>query len=234
MTMVAEPLLGSARVVVLAPDDTAVRGAASEFRRFGLSLVLRNDIVAALGEVVHDPAAILVISSDIPCQDLRDVVDIAVMTCGSSVLLGLTTATGVTEVSAALSAGIRGIVDLPLTAERLARTLRTLPTKTLASGPITIGDLTVDARSHRIYWESTPIDASPREFAVMLELAQNHPHTVGLDQLVDAGGQGSSVDPHASVRVLINHVRSRIAQVTGARGSAIIETVRGVGYRLAG
>ncbi|MFS0733857.1 winged helix-turn-helix domain-containing protein [Microbacterium jepli] len=233
MTLTVEPLVGSTRVVVLAPDGRVVRDQAAEFRRFGISIVLRQDILAALTEVVHDPTAMLVVSADIPCQELRDVLDVAVATCGSSVLLGLTATTDTGAVGAALRAGVRSTVDLPLTAERLARTFRALPAKAASTGPIMIGNLTVDAARHRIDWAGAPVEASPREFAVMLQLAQNHPHMVALDELA-AGYQGSSVDPYASVRVVINHLRSRIAQVTGARGTAIIETVRGVGYRLAG
>ncbi|MFS0746121.1 winged helix-turn-helix domain-containing protein [Microbacterium sp. 1P10UB] len=233
MTLTVEPLVGSTRVVVLAPDGRVVRDQAAEFHRFGISIVLRQDILAALTEVVHDPTAMLVVSADIPCQELRDVLDVAVATCGSSVLLGLTATTDTGAVGAALRAGVRSTVDLPLTAERLARTFRALPAKAASTGPIMIGNLTVDAARHRIDWAGAPVEASPREFAVMLQLAQNHPHMVALDELA-AGYQGSSVDPYASVRVVINHLRSRIAQVTGARGTAIIETVRGVGYRLAG
>ena len=54
MTLTAEPIAGSTRVVVLSSEPGVARGGAAEFRRFGLSLVLREDILAALTEVVHD------------------------------------------------------------------------------------------------------------------------------------------------------------------------------------
>ena len=233
MTLTADPIVGSTRVVVLAPDATVFRGVPAEFRHFGLSIVLREDILAALTEVVHDSTAMLVVSSEIPCQELRDVLDLAVATCRSSVILGLTSSTDVGAISAGLRAGVRATVDLPLTPERLARTLRVLPTASPASGPITIGNLTVDAVRHRIEWAGTPIEASPREFAVILELAQSHPRMVPLEKLA-AGYHGAPADPQAAVRVIVNHVRARIAEAAGESGTAVIETVRGVGYRLAG
>ncbi|WP_439592665.1 winged helix-turn-helix domain-containing protein [Microbacterium sp.] len=233
MTLTADPIVGSTRVVLLAPDATALRGGAAEFRRFGLSIVLREDVLAALTEVVHDRTATLVVSPEIPCTQLRDLLDLAVATCSSSVVLGLTPTTDAATVSAALRAGVRGTVDLPLTPERLARTLRVIPTGGPATGPIKIGELTVDAARHRIEWAGHQIDASPREFAVVLELAQSHPRMVPLDQLA-AGYQGAPADPQAAVRVVINHLRARIAKVAEQGGSAVIETVRGVGYRLAG
>ncbi len=232
MTLTADPIVGSTRVVVLAPDARVVRDHAAEFRRFGLSIVFREDILAALTEVVHDSTAMLIVSSEIPCQELRDVLDLAVATCGTSVILGLTATTDAGAVSTALRAGVRTTIDLPLSAERLAMTLRALPAGVAVTRPITIGDLTVDAARHRIDWAGMPIEVSPREFAVVLELARSHPQMVALDQLA-AGYQGTSADPYATVRVVINHLRSRISHATGALSTAIIETVRGVGYRLA-
>lgn len=233
MTLTADPIVGSTRVVVLASDAAAVRGGAGEFRRFGLSLVLRDDILAALTEAVHDQTAVLVVCADISCQELRDVLDLAVAACGSSVILGLTATTDAAAITAAMRSGIRGTVDLPLTPERLAKTLRVLPTPSAETEPIRIGELTVDSARHRIDWGGTPVDVTPREFAVVLELAKSHPQMVDLDQLA-AGYRGAPADPHAAVRVVINHVRSRIAHVAGTPGTAIIETVRGVGYRIAG
>jgi DNA-binding response OmpR family regulator len=218
-------------VIVLAPDHSALRGGAAEFRRFGLSVVFREDIVAALTELVHDRTAMLIVSADIRCVELRDVLEVAVATCGASVLLGLGPATDTATVGTAMIAGVHATVDLPLTAERLAKIVPTLP-KNQVLGPITVGSLTVDAGRHRLDWDGVRIDVSPREFAVALELARNHPRIVALDELASRH-QKTSADPYGSVRVLINNLRSRIAPVAGADGSVIIETVRGVGYRLA-
>ena len=103
MTLTAEPIAGSTRVVVLSSEPGVARGGAAEFRRFGLSIVLREDILAALTEVVHDATAMLIVSADIPCQELRDVLDLAVATCGSSVLLGLTATTDAAAISCRLT-----------------------------------------------------------------------------------------------------------------------------------
>jgi DNA-binding response OmpR family regulator len=210
-----------------------VRGGAAEFRRFGLSIVVRQDIVAALAEVVHDPAAMLVVSAELPLESLRDVLDLAVATCRSSVMLGMTSVWDAEAARVALDAGVQSIVDLPLSAERLARTLRTVPSGRTATAPITVGKLTIDAGAHRLDWAGAVIDVTPREFEAVLELARRYPGVATLDQLAQ-NYPGSAADPFAAVRVVITHVRSRIFQVAGPSGSAIIQTVRGVGYRLAG
>jgi DNA-binding response OmpR family regulator len=233
MTLAADPIVGSTRVVVLAPETSDVRGEPAEFRRFGLSIVIREDILQALTEVARDANAALVVSSELACADVRDVIDLAVAACRSSVILGISATTDIALISFALQAGVRSTVEMPLTPERLSRTLRAIPTGTATTGPIVVGSLSVDTARHRIEWAGHPVQASPREFAVLRELAHRHPHMVTLDELA-AGYGGAASDTHSAVRVIINHLRSRIAEVAGESGHAVIETVRGVGYRLTG
>lgn len=233
MTLALDPIVGSTRVVVLAPDQPGVRSAASEFRHFGLSIVVRRDILAALTEVVHDPSAMLVVSAEIPLESLGNVIELAVATCRSSVMLGMTSTADAEAAGVALKAGVHTIVDLPLSAERLARVLRAVPSGQAKAGPISVGKMTIDANRHRLDWAGIVIDVTPREFEVVLELARRYPGVATLEELA-SGLPGNSADPFAAVRVVITHVRSRIYEVAGPSGAAIIQTVRGVGYRLAG
>ena len=233
MTIALEPIVGSTRVVVLGARESVIRDSQAEYRHFGLSVVTRDDILAALTEVVHDPAAMLVVAADVPCETLRDVLDLAIATCRSSVLLGVTPVTETAAITMAMRAGVRATVDLPLSAERLAQTLRSLPSADTATGPIAIGQLTVDRARHRLEWGGHSIDLTPREFDVVAELASQYPGVVRLEDLA-RDYRGSAADPAAAVRVVVTHVRSRIAEVAGPAGAAVIQTVRGVGYRLAG
>lgn len=232
MTITVDPVVGSTRVVVLASTPAAVKRPAAEFRRFGLVLVVRENIVSALAELVHDPTVLLVVSADVPCETLRDVLDLAVATSRSSVLLGLTAGADAALVAAAMEAGVRGTVELPLTPERLATTVRMLPLPAVETGPIKVGALTVDIARHRLAWDGTPIEVTPREFGVVLDLARRHPQVATLDELA-RGFNSGAIDPYAGVRVVITHVRSRLAAIAGASSAQVIETVRGVGYRLA-
>lgn len=233
MTIAVGPVAGTARVVVLADDPGAVRGRPAEYRRVGISIVRRESILAALTEVVHDPSAVLVVSSELPCDGLGDLLDLAVATCGSSVVLGLTADTRAETVSAAMRSGVRATVDLPLSPLRLSAMLRATPVRDTASSPITVGGLTVDSGRHVVSWTGLPVDLTPREFAVLEELAGAHPRIVSLDELA-LRYHGSAADPRGAVRVVVTHVRARLAGVGGAAASACVETIRGVGYRIAG
>lgn len=231
MTPVSDTVVGSTKVVILAGHENVLRGSRAEFRHFGISPVVRTEIVTALAEVIHDPAAVLVVSSDLPCLELRDVLDLAVAACGTAVLLGLAADTTAAALELALVAGVRSSVDLPLTGERIANALQSLPVAPTRTSPVVVGELTVDDERHTVTWSGRSVNLTRREFAIVRELADTHPGLVTLDQLA-AAYDGSARDPHAAVRVAINHVRRRFESVAGLHGASCIETVRGVGYRL--
>lgn len=233
MTIAAEPIVGSTRIIVLAPPVGAVKGKAAEFRRSGFTVDVRGDVVSALTELLRDPSALLIVSSELAADGSSDALRLGLATCGSSVMLGMTSATTAAAVSAALAAGARGTVDLPLTPDRLARALRALPPRVPEAGPLHVGELTIDPARHRVTWSGVEIQATPREFALLLDLARHHPGVVDLDDLARRHSGGTN-DPRGTVRVIVTHVRARLMEGAGPGAAAIIETVRGIGYRLAG
>lgn len=233
MSLAAAPVIGSSRVVVLAPEaSNAVRGTAAEYRRFGVTLVRRSDILAALTEAVHERSSVLVIAGDIPCPDLASVVEVAVAACEGPVLVGIDLGIAITHVAGALRAGARGTVMLPLSPERLLRALSALPMAEEPE-PIVVGDLSVDAARHNVRWAGTLVAVTPRELTLLHRLARAHPALATLDDLA-ADLPGVAPHPPASVRVAVAHLRTRLSRVSGRPGPHIIETVRGIGYRLVG
>src|SRR3546814_1478761 len=146
-------------------------------------------------------------------------------------MLGSTSVSDAAAASVALQAGVQTIVDLPLSAERLARALRGVPTVATPTAPISVGKLTIDAGRHRLDWAGTLIDVTPREFEVVLELARHTPGVATLDQLAQIY-PGNAADPFAAVRVVITHVRSRLFQVRSEErhvGQASVSTCRSRG-----
>lgn len=233
MSLAAAPIAVSSRVVVLAPEDsTSVRGTPAEYRRFGVTLVRRSDILAALTEAVHERSSVLVVACDIPCPDLRDVVEVAVAACEGPVLVGIGPGATVDDVAAALQAGARGTIMLPLAPERLRRALDSLPAAE-EPDPIVVGQLSVDAVRHNVRWAGNLIPVTPRELSLLDRLARAYPALATLEDLA-ADLPGVAPHPAGSVRVTVAHLRTRLSQVSEKPGTEIIETVRGLGYRLVG
>jgi DNA-binding response OmpR family regulator len=93
----------------------------------------------------------------------------------------------------------------------------------LAAGPIAL-----DERSRRVTVEGRLVDLSPREFS-LLECFLRHPgQSLSRDQLLDQAWPFSvAVTPNA-VDAYVHYLRTKLGEA-----GRWIETVRGVGYRLA-
>ncbi len=90
---------------------------------------------------------------------------------------------------------------------------------------IAIKDLIIDPQSHRVSRDETPIALSPKEFSLLYELATHKGRILSKDQLTELI-YGWSDDPDSnSIEVHIHNLRKKI-------GAGIVETVRGVGYRI--
>ena len=96
------------------------------------------------------------------------------------------------------------------------------------SRELVVGPIMLDETSRRVTLDGKSIDLSPREFS-LLECLLRHPgQTLSRDQLLDQAWPFSvAVTPNA-VDAYVHYLRDKL----GSAGK-LIETVRGVGYRLA-
>ena len=152
---------------------------------------------------------------------------------GSDVaILMLTARDTVGDRVAGLDAGADDYLVKPFAYEELAARLRALgrrgtaqrrPEPKLVAGPIVLEETT-----RRVTLDGRTVDLSPREFS-LLECLLRHPgQTLSRDQLLDqAWPFNVAVTPNA-VDAYVHYLREKL----GAAGR-LIETVRGVGYRLA-
>ena len=157
-------------------------------------------------------------------------------TQGSDVtILMLTARDTVGDRVTGLDAGADDYLVKPFAFEELSARLRALARRTPeANGhrrtqpKLTAGAITLDETARRVTVEDETVDLSPREFS-LLECLLRHPgQTLSRDQLLDqAWPFGVAVTPNA-VDAYVHYLRDKL----GSAGRQI-ETVRGVGYRLA-
>jgi DNA-binding response OmpR family regulator len=94
-----------------------------------------------------------------------------------------------------------------------------------ASERWSLGDLSIEPRSHQVWLNGAPLDLSPREFRLLVELAREPESVVSKSVL------GQRLEPlgdpldSANIEVHLSNLRRKI-------GAERIRTVRGVGYQL--
>jgi two-component system OmpR family response regulator len=94
-----------------------------------------------------------------------------------------------------------------------------------ANPRLTLGDVAIDTANKTVLVSDVPIDLTAREWAVLDRLALRPGVVVSKAQIEDAlYAFGSEVESN-TVEVYVSRLRRKI-------GTALIQTVRGVGYRL--
>jgi DNA-binding response OmpR family regulator len=94
---------------------------------------------------------------------------------------------------------------------------------------IRVGDLVLDPASHNLTRAGRMIPLTAREFSVLEVLARHPGQVFGQDRLIDAVWDADFAAGSNIVEVYIHSLRRKI---DGGRRDGLIETVRGVGYRL--
>jgi len=129
---------------------------------------------------------------------------------------------------AGLDAGADDYMVKPIDLDELAARLRAIERRVIgrAESAIVIGEIAIDPATRSVVRAGQPLDLTARELAVLLALAKRPGVTLSRDQLVEAlyGWEGS-IESNA-IDVHIHHLRRKL-------GADVIETQRGLGWRLA-
>jgi DNA-binding response OmpR family regulator len=196
----------------------------------GLSLAQETARQAQAG----DPPTVLVLDLMLPgmngmeiCQTLR--------AAGVAMpILMLTALTGLEDRVAGLRMGADDYLCKPFEFEELLARLEALARRTrpLQQGRVArlqVADLTLDRDSMRATRAERPLNLTARELA-LLELLMSAPGRLFSRERILASVWGHSEDPLTNVvDVYIRRLRSKIDE---GHATALIHTVRGLGYRL--
>jgi DNA-binding response OmpR family regulator len=97
--------------------------------------------------------------------------------------------------------------------------------------PIRVGDLTIDVAARRVTSPSGELRLTQREFELLAFLARHPGRAFSREELMERVWRHSFYTDTATVTVHIRRLRAKLAAAPG--GGELIETVWGVGYRLA-
>ncbi|WP_307579290.1 response regulator [Variovorax paradoxus] len=148
---------------------------------------------------------------------------------GSSLpVIVITARSAVEDRLAGLDGGADDFVIKPFATAELISRIRAVLRRSArqASEVWTLGALTIEPRRHKASLNGEPLELSPREFRLLLELAREPGAVVAKGALAQKlEPLGEPLD-FAAVEVHVSNLRRKI-------GSALVHTVRGVGYMLA-
>jgi two-component system phosphate regulon response regulator PhoB len=131
---------------------------------------------------------------------------------------------------AGLDAGADDYIVKPFSPRELLARIRAVLRRRApeqGGGVVTIGDLSLDADTHRVSWTGQPLKVGPTEFK-LLQYLMRHPERVHSRGMLLDKVWGDHV--YIEERTVDVHVK-RLRESLGQAGR-MVETVRGAGYRL--
>jgi len=146
-------------------------------------------------------------------------------------VLMLTAKDGEYDHADALDLGVDAYLTKPSPFVVVLATLRALVRRGSLERPVVlrVGPLTLDPAEHRVSCAGSPVQLRPREFALLHYLMRRPGEVVSKSEiLANVWDEFYEGDPNI-VEVYVSYLRRKLATVTDR---PMIETVRGVGYRL--
>ncbi|MBO9626960.1 MAG: response regulator transcription factor [Microbacterium sp.] len=220
--------------ILIVEDDERVAGALEAFlARSGYATAHAADGATAMEMLGADTEVVLL---DLGLPDV-DGIDLCRRIRGRSEvpIVVVTARSQVTERIRGLRAGADDFVIKPYDVhELLARieavTRRSRPVRPESETRVLMhgDDVEIDLVSRRLVVDRTPVDLTPKEFDIVAVLARYPGVAVPKDRLIREVWNTDWRGFHHSLEVHVGAIRRK----TGDR--RLIETVRGVGYRLAG
>lgn len=131
---------------------------------------------------------------------------------------------------AALDAGADDYVTKPFSTQELLARIRAVMRRNFsdpASEKVTVGLLTLDAATHRVTFKGQQLRLGPREFKLLHYFMAHAERTHTRSQVLDTVWSDDALIEERTVDVHVMRLREALGE-----GGAMIETVRGAGYRL--
>lgn len=223
--------LGSNPVVLLADSDERIRqGLTAQLAKYQVSVVHCADGATALLEAGLRKPDVLLVSAELPVIDGATVLRLVRKRLSIPVVLGVGP-DDTAQVGPALAAGASACVARPYRPREVAQLLSLADRgprgwdQPLVCGPLTLDPSTYEVRMHGVSTARLPL----REFQ-LLHLLMLHAEKVITRERIRNELWGEGARRSNTITVHIRRLRERLGD--DPHHPEIIQTVRGVGYRL--
>jgi DNA-binding response OmpR family regulator len=216
--------------ILIAEDERRLADAiARGLRREGMAVDLAPDGEDALVKARVVRYDVVVLDRDLPGVHGDDVCRAVRLERPETGILMLTAAGGLDDVVQGLSLGADDYLSKPFRFAELVARIRALGRRSTPSLPPLLrhGDVELDPARRTVTRDGEEVPLARKEFAVLESLMSVHGSTVSSEQLLERVWD-DQVDPFTNVvRMTIMTLRRKLGD------PPVIETVIGVGYRMA-
>lgn len=213
------------RILLVEDDSMIASGIMYALEQEGYEAVHCGDVHTAYSEILNEPFDLAILDMQLPDGTGFDI---------SQRLSGTNTAvifvTIVDDEGKILSAFENGAADYitkPFRIrELLARVKRTLNTVSGSSAILTIGKVTIDTQSAKVWISDLSVDLTALEYRLLLTFASNKAQLLTRAQILESiwDCSGNFVEDN-TLTVYIKRLREKLGDAVN------IETIRGIGYR---
>lgn len=221
----------AARVLIVEDEEDIAYPLVRTLEREGYAVEWVDSGKRALERVSAEPADLLILDLGLPDMDGLEVCKRVRDTGFGGAIMIVTARAGELDRVVGLDFGADDYLSKPFGLAELQARVRALlrRTQAVATDEVSVGELRVDGPARRVYFGSTEIPLTSKEFEVLSILAGNMDKVVSRSRLMadvwDENWYGST----KTLDVTIGRLRQKLeaAQVT-----ARVVAVRGVGFRL--
>ena len=218
-----------ARILVVEDDSDLRALLAQGLREEGFEVTLAHNGAEAVRAGDSAPDAV-VLDIGLPDADGRDVCQALRARGVTAPIIFLTARDAVPDRLSGFSAGGDDYLTKPFVLAELVARLEALLRRAGNNGAQTLGGLALDPTAHAIIGDGLRVELTPTEFRVLAALAAAPGDVLRRRDLVRAGWPDGAIVHENTLDVYLARLRRKLRETPGAPA---IETVHGVGYRLA-
>jgi DNA-binding response OmpR family regulator len=216
--------------VLVVEDERMLADAIVEWLRIDRHAVdVARDGEAALERIAVNDYDVVVLDRDLPRVHGDDVCRELVASRAAARVLMLTAAAGVGDRVSGLSLGADDYLAKPFAFAELAARVHALGRRSRPAAPPVLrrAGITLDPARWEVFRDGRYVPLSKKEFAVLAELMRAEGAVVPAEQLLEKAWD-EHADPFSGVvRLTILKLRRKLGE------PVVIDTVQGVGYRIA-
>ena len=216
------------RILLVEDDDLIASGVEAGLRLHGMTVDRVASAGAASAALATGHCDLVILDLGLPDEDGMQLMQ-KLRARGYAVpVLVLTARDAIESRIAGLRAGADDYVVKPFNLEELVARVQALLRRSAvrATDFIEHGNIRLDAANAEVFLRGDRVELSRREFGVLLALLNARGRILSAAQLKDSlYGFGTDIESNA-LNVHIHHLRRKL-------GADLIQTVRGLGYRIA-